>query len=273
MSVYVIGDVQGCDGELARLLDQIAFNPGVDTAFFLGDLVNRGPQSLQVLRRISRMGSSARSVLGNHDLHALAVFHGVRLAGKRDTLSDLLTAPDAGALFSWMAGLPLAEQTGSTLLVHAGVLPSWDATKVIALSAYFKLAMSQNGVKNTLLPLFGDSPVAWSEQLPPDDAIRVVVNAMTRVRICTPLGAMALNFKGAPHEVPAGHLPWFSAPNRQTAHTRIAFGHWSRLGLHQTPTLLGLDTGCAWGGQLTAAQLHPDDSVTFHQVSSNRPAA
>ena len=253
MTTFYIGDVQGCDDTLGRLLSACAFNPGVDTAVFVGDLVNRGPESLAVMRRVLRMGSSALCVAGNHDLHALAIFHGVRKPGKGDTLADLLAAPDAHQLFGAIAQWPLMLQTPQTFVVHAGVLPNWDATQCIASASIFTETVQQKSIKNTFAALFGNLPSRWQPNLAEPDALRVAVNAFTRLRFCTAQGDMEFASKGDIATAPAGHMPWFEVPGRLLEHQRIVFGHWSTLGLVQRPTALGLDTGCVWGGLLTAA--------------------
>jgi bis(5'-nucleosyl)-tetraphosphatase (symmetrical) len=270
MSTYLIGDVQGCDEPLGRLLAQVGFNPGADTAVFLGDLVNRGPDSLAVMRRVTALGSAALCVAGNHDLHALAVWHGLRRESKGDTLGELIAAPDAKALFSMIASWPLALQTEGWLCVHAGVLPQWDTTKIIALSADFTMGDAINLKKNMLSEAFGNLPAAWREDLSGADRFRVIINAFTRLRFCSAEGAM--EFATKTDIAPAGYLPWFESPGRATADMPIAFGHWSTLGLLQRPHLLGLDTGCVWGGKLTAARLRgANQPPEIVQVSGHQP--
>jgi bis(5'-nucleosyl)-tetraphosphatase (symmetrical) len=264
MAVYVMGDVQGCNDALARLLSKLGFNRGTDTVVLLGDLVNRGRDSLGVLRRVRSLGSAAELVLGNHDLHALAVHVGARQASVSDTLADLLAAPDATSLFGWLSEQPLALVRQGTLLVHAGVLPQWDVDQVLALNAQFMAGMATfarlggDGFADWLRPLFGNLPLAWHAGLAEDDTLRLTINALTRLRFCTPEGAMEFASKGKLSDAPAGHVPWFECPNRATARTPMAFGHWSLLGLMRKPHLMALDTGCAWGGQLSAVELLPE---------------
>ncbi len=268
MAVYVIGDVQGCDEALDRLLQQVGFNPGVDTAFFLGDLVNRGPSSEAVVRRIIQLGSSARCVLGNHDLHALAVFHGLRQLADGDTIGDLIRASDAPQLFGWLADLPMVMHEHNTLMVHAGVLPQWSLSKIIATNRMFTQTKGRKGIRNMLSSMFSDHPRAWREDLAEADAVRVAVNAFTRLRFCAADGTMDFASKGGLDCAPPGHTAWFDAPGRLSATERIVFGHWSALGLVIRDDVLSLDTGCAWGGQLTAAELLPNGGVVIHQVQA-----
>jgi bis(5'-nucleosyl)-tetraphosphatase (symmetrical) len=258
MTVYLIGDVQGCDDALQRLLSTVAFSPSRDVLYLLGDLVNRGPSSLQVLRRVTALGDAARCILGNHDLHLLAVAQGVRTAHRSDSLDDVLQASDQAALLEWLRAQPLARYERGCLMVHAGVLPQWDATKVIAASDYFMRAMGQNDYKNFLTQMCGNQPAAWQDDLQGHDRLRVIVNALTRLRFCSAQGVMEFNTKEGADAAPVGYLPWFEVPGRLTQHTPVAFGHWSTLGLLQRPKLLGLDTGCVWGGCLSAYRL-PDD--------------
>ena len=255
MALYLIGDVQGCDEPLGRLLEKIDFSPSRDTLYLLGDLVNRGPASAAVLRRLVSYGSAAQCILGNHDLHALAVAAGVRPAHKNDTLGELLAAPDGAALLEWLRHRPLALLAHGVLMVHAGVLPQWDATKTIALSDQLALALRQKDYKLTLQNLFGNQPEAWSDDLGTFDALRVTVNALTRLRFCTAGGRMEFATKEGAGAAPAGYLPWFEVPGRRTEGVTVAFGHWSTLGLLQRDNLLGLDTGCVWGGPLSALRM------------------
>lgn len=256
----MIGDVQGCNAALQQLLQTLDFSPSRDTAYLLGDLVNRGPDSLGVLRWAMAAGSSARCVLGNHDLHLLGVSLGVRKTGRKDTLTHLLTAPDAPALLHWLRQQPLARLEHGWLMVHAGVLPQWNEKKVIALSAELSSAIAGFDHENFFQVMYGNTPNQWDESLQGHDRLRVVVNALTRLRFCTPEGQMEFESKDDVGSQPPGYLPWFDVPGRLTANQPVAFGHWSTLqGLHR-PRLLALDTGCVWGGRLTAARLHPSSS-------------
>ena len=252
MAKYLIGDVQGCDAALEQLLAEIGFSPSTDTLYLLGDLVNRGPDSLAVLRRLRALEGAAHCILGNHDLHCLAVAAGVRSAGRGDTLAALLAAPDALALLDWLRQRPMALFEEGVLMVHAGVLPQWDATKTIAAGALLTGFLCGNDHKNVLKILFGNTPARWQEDLPLADRLRVIVNALTRLRFCTVYGEMEFATKEGAAAAPAGYLPWFEVPGRQSADVTVAFGHWSTLGYFSRPGLISLDTGCVWGGCLSA---------------------
>jgi bis(5'-nucleosyl)-tetraphosphatase (symmetrical) len=257
MALYLIGDVQGCDRPLQQLLDLLNFSPSRDTLYLLGDLVNRGPDSLAVLRRLMSLGDAAQCLLGNHDLHLLAVAQGVRPAHGGDTLQDILAAPDRDALLHWLRQRPLALQVQGWLLVHAGVLPQWSATQTLALSAEVSDMLGSPDGLRWLHRMYGNEPAQWSDALAGDDRLRVVVNALTRLRFCSPEGVMEFKTKDSADTAPPGCLPWFEVPGRRTADTPVAFGHWSTLGLLQRERLLSLDTGCVWGGCLSAARLSP----------------
>lgn len=262
MSLYLIGDVQGCDQALQRLLDTLDFSPSRDTLVLLGDLVNRGPDSLAVLRRLMALGDSAHCLLGNHDLHLLAVAHGVRRPHRNDTLAPILQAPDREALLDWVRQRPLALRRHGWLLVHAGVLPQWSAEQTLALAQEVSQMLRGRDGPQWLQQMYGNQPDHWRDDWPEADRWRVVVNALTRLRFCSASGVMEFATKDSADAPPAGFMPWFDVPGRRTAHTPIAFGHWSTLGLLRRPHLLALDTGCVWGGCLSAACLSPDGSVS-----------
>jgi bis(5'-nucleosyl)-tetraphosphatase (symmetrical) len=255
MALYCIGDVQGCDAPLGRLLDKIGFSPSRDTIYLLGDLVNRGPQSAAVLRRLAGYGASAQCVLGNHDLHVLAVASGSWPPHRNDTMQDLLDAPDREPLLDWLRHRPLALYAHGVLMVHAGVLPGWDATKTVALGDEVAWALRQKDYPNLLKSMYGDQPDCWHDELQGMDRLRVIVNTLTRLRFCTPDGRMEFKAKGAADTAPAGFLPWFDVPGRKTAGVTVAFGHWSTLGWLDRPDVLAMDTGCAWGECLSAMRL------------------
>lgn len=261
MALYLIGDLQGCDEPLQRLLDKIAFSPSRDTLYFLGDLVNRGPDSAAVLRRLMRMGESAKCLLGNHDLHLMAVAHGVRQPGKSDTLNEILQAPDRAEMLHWLAQQPLAisKKIASQhyLMVHAGVLPQWTAGQTLALAGEVEAVLRGPHLGDFLRQMYGNAPSAWRDDLQGAARLRVIVNALTRIRFCTPEGDMEFEAKGLRAvDAPAGFVPWFDAPNRQTANVTVAFGHWSTLGWLDRSDLLSLDSGCVWGGSLSALRIH-----------------
>lgn len=269
MSLYCIGDIQGCDDAFARLLQAMDFSPSRDTLYLLGDLVNRGPQSLQVLRRCMAFGDAVRPLLGNHDLHLLTAAHGLRAAGRRDTLSPILQAPDRAALLDWLRQQPLARlhttpRQERLLMVHAGVLPMWSTEKTLALAEEVQQALRGDAVHAFLATMYGNQPDVWSDDLEGPDRLRVIVNALTRLRFCTPEGRMDFASSESAHTPPAGLLPWFDAPLRQTAGTVMAFGHWSTLGHMDRPDLIALDTGCVWGGCLSAVRF--GDSLQEREV-------
>lgn len=262
MAMYFIGDLQGCLDPLDRLLRMVDFSPSRDTIYPLGDLVNRGPDSLGVLQRLESLGDAARPILGNHDLHLLAVAAGLRRPHVNDTLGPLLASPRREALLHWVRQQPLAREVQGWLLVHAGVLPAWSAAQTLALAGEVQAVLQGPAHLDFLANMYGNLPSQWDETLTGWERLRVIVNTLTRLRFCTPEGAMEFASTGAPKEAPAGHLPWFEVPGRQTQEQWIAFGHWSTLSLDQPdrqPVLrqhtLGLDTGCLWGGRLTAARL------------------
>jgi bis(5'-nucleosyl)-tetraphosphatase (symmetrical) len=252
---FLIGDVQGCDDALARLLDRIGFSPSRDHAVLLGDLVNRGPQSLAVLRRVHAMGAAVSCLLGNHDLHLLAVAHGVRRAHRSDTLDDILQAPDRDAWIDWLRTRPLALMRQGWLCVHAGVVPAWDARQTLGLAAEVQALLAGPDLPGFLQVMYGNTPARWDPGLRGADRWRFVINVLTRIRLCTPDGSLDFATKGPPDTAPPGHRPWFDMPGRRSAGQPIAFGHWSTLGLLQRSDLLGLDTGCLWGGALTAVRV------------------
>lgn len=258
MALYCIGDIQGCGGAFERLLAEIGFSPSRDTVYLLGDLVNRGPDSAAVLRRCMQLEGSVGVLLGNHDLHLLATAHGVRTPSRRDTLDGILQASDREAMLDWLRRQPLARRVHhggqDMLLVHAGVLPQWSADEVLDLAAEVQAQLSGARLPEFLQRMYGNSPDHWSAELRGADRLRVIVNALTRLRFCTPEGRMDFDSTESATQAPAGLLPWFDAPQRRTRDTLIAFGHWSTLGWFSRPDVLGLDTGCVWGGALTAVR-------------------
>jgi len=260
MALYLIGDVQGCDAALSLLLQRLAFSPSRDQLVLLGDLVNRGPSSAAVLRRMMALQGAAQCVLGNHDLHALAVAHGVRPPHRNDTLGDLLQAHDSAVLLDWLRQQPLALRHHHCLMVHAGVLPAWGAEQTLALASEVQAVLSSPQLAEFLPRLYGNSPAAWQDSLQGVQRWRCIVNVLTRLRFCTPEGLMEFNTKEGAGHAPAGYLPWFDVPQRLTGDHRIAFGHWSTLGWLDRSDVACLDTGCVWGGVLTALELRSDGS-------------
>lgn len=256
MATYAIGDIQGCYDSLRRLLDLCAFDPAVDRLWLVGDLVNRGPHSLETLRLIKSLGPAAVTVLGNHDLYLLMVAEGgAKFRGKDDTIQAILDAPDCAELLAWLRRQPLCYTEGNYCLVHAGLLPQWTATQARELSREVEAALQGPDYREFILNLWGSEPARWSDDLTGWQRLRVIVNAMTRMRFCTLDGTMEFKVKGKLANAPSGHLPWFDLPNRQSADSVLVTGHWSALGLKITPNLLALDSGCLWGGHLTAFRL------------------
>jgi bis(5'-nucleosyl)-tetraphosphatase (symmetrical) len=262
MSLYFIGDLQGCNAPFQRLLREVDFSPSRDTLFLLGDMVNRGPDSLGVLRSLVALGDSVHCLLGNHDLHLLAMWQGVRKPGRKDTAQEVLAADDAAALLDWLRHRNMALVSQGWLMVHAGVLPQWSTTQTMALAAEVEQVLRGPDLNAFLSAMYGNMPARWDDSLRGHDRLRVIVNALTRMRFCTADGLMEFATTAGSAAAPAGYLPWFEVPGRETLDTPIAFGHWSTLGsetlaakaglLHNT---LPLDTGCLWGGCLTAARI------------------
>ena len=260
MTIWAIGDIQGCYGSFRQLLDQCRFDPAEDQLWLVGDLVNRGPQSLETLRFIRSLGDAAVTVLGNHDLYLLMVAAGaVPRRGRDDTLDPIFAAPDVIELLDWLKDQPLAHSAmlggKRHVMVHAGLLPGWTAAEAIALSKEVSARLRGPDFVDFLKSLWGDTPLSWKKKLSADDRTRVIVNAMTRMRFCSKRGQMDLKVKGKPENAPSGHVPWFEVPGRKTAKDVLVVGHWSALGLKMTPNLVALDSGCLWGGNLTAVSL------------------
>jgi len=272
MALYLIGDVQGCDRALERLLDTVSFSKSRDTLYFLGDLVNRGPDSAGVLRRLMALGDAAQCVLGNHDLHLLAVAYGVRPAHRSDTLASVLEAQDRSAMLEWLQKQAMSlqiQQAGHTLLmVHAGVLPQWSSATAMALAGEVEAVLRSADLIDFLHHMYGSTPTSWSDELAGADRLRVIVNALTRIRFCNAKGEMEFTSKEAASAAPAGFMPWFDVPGRQTAQDTIAFGHWSTLGKLTRNDVFALDTGCVWGGCLSALRLDElsPDQCWVHQM-------
>lgn len=266
MAVYALGDLQGCYDELRRLLDTIAFDPGSDRLWLVGDLVNRGPRSLEVLRLVKQLGDSAVAVLGNHDLHLLAVAASEEHMKRRDTFQSVLSAPDRDELLEWLRHRPLLHhdpELGYTLL-HAGLPPQWDLATAGACAAEVERALRGSGYRKLFAHMYGDRPQRWSEELQGWDRLRFTINCLTRLRYCDPEGRLALGHNGPPGSQPPPYLPWFQVPGRRSAGLNLVFGHWATLGLHLAPGIHALDSGCVWGGSLTALRL--DGSLAHTQV-------
>lgn len=255
MALYMIGDIQGCYGPLQRLLTAIDFSPSRDTIYCLGDLVNRGPDSLAVLRYLRALEGAAVCLLGNHDLHLLAVAHGFGKLKKRDTLNELLAAHDAPMLLNWLQHRPLAAQAKGWLMVHAGVFPEWTAEQTLSLAAEVQEVLASPSAERFFAQMYGNTPAAWADELIGIARWRAIVNALTRIRLVNAKGEMDFDIKGDASKAPADLMPWFAHPKRRTQGQPVAFGHWSTLGTQARRDALPLDTGCVWGGTLTAARI------------------
>jgi bis(5'-nucleosyl)-tetraphosphatase (symmetrical) len=255
MMDYLVGDLQGCCDPLERLLATLAFSPSRDRLFVLGDLVNRGPGSRAVLERLSGLGDAAQCLLGNHDLHLVAVAYGVRGPGRRDTLAPILDDPRREHWIDWLRHRPMALECDDWLCVHAGVLPAWSREDVLRHAAEIETMLRGPDLAHFLPLMYGNEPRRWSDALQGAERWRFIVNVFTRLRFCTADGELEFESKDAADSAPPGFAPWFAHEGRRTAGTKLAFGHWSTLGLVDRPDLLGLDTGCVWGGRLTAARV------------------
>lgn len=270
MATYAIGDVQGGYSHLRHLLDACAFEPSRDRLWLVGDLVNRGTESAAVLRYVKSLGNRAVVVLGNHDLHLLAVASGARKPRGSDTLGDVLDAPDRDELMLWLRRRPLVHAEGHFLMVHAGLLPAWSAEQAVALAHEVETVLRGRNWRSYFENMYGNRPDRWHESLTGADRLRLIVNALTRLRVGTPEGAMDLSYNGNLEHVPEGLLPWFDMPDRQTEGNTVICGHWAALGLRLRDNLIAVDTGCLWGGRLTAVRL--EDRRVF-QVACGAAAA
>ncbi|HVY08343.1 MAG TPA: symmetrical bis(5'-nucleosyl)-tetraphosphatase [Burkholderiales bacterium] len=264
MATYAIGDLQGCFDSLQELLAEAGFSESRDRLWLVGDLVNRGPQSLEILRYVKSLGDRAVCVLGNHDLHLLMVSEGRSKQGRQDTLTEILAAPDREELLAWLRGQPLMHAEGDYAMVHAGLLPSWTVDQALDLAREVEHVLQGSGWRDLMANMYGNQPDRWDDSLAGYDRLRVIINAMTRLRLCSPDGRMEFSHKGALVDIPAGYQPWFTVPGRKSANVAIVCGHWSALGLLVQENLLALDSGCLWGRRLSAVRL--EDRRTF-QVS------
>lgn len=254
MTRYAIGDLQGCDQELRALLARLKFSADRDRLWLVGDLVNRGPGSLATLRLVRALGDNAVVVLGNHDLHLLALAHGVHRRRKSDTLDEVLAASDREVLLEWLLSRPLAHAEGSDLMVHAGVVPQWSAAQTLSLAREVAAALRADP-RGLFEQMYGNEPERWDERLSGAARLRFIINVLTRLRLCTADGRVDLSVKGPPPPSPGALRPWFEHRRRASRNVRVIFGHWSALGLVQRDGVVGLDTGCVWGGALTALDL------------------
>lgn len=266
MALYVIGDIQGCDAELGALLQALKFSVDRDRLWFVGDLVNRGPESLQTLRRVRALGDAATVVLGNHDLHLLAVALGQARIRSDDTLDDILAAPDRDALLEWLLGRPLLheDQALNLCLVHAGLAPQWDIATARSCAREFEQALRKNP-ERLFERMYGDEPDRWDDRLAGAERLRFIVNCFTRLRYVDADGRLALRAKGSPKKSQTKSLiPWFEAADARWHGPRVLFGHWSTLGFFSNSNVVSLDTGCVWGGSLTALRLDASGAEPVH---------
>ena len=252
--IYAVGDAQGCAPSLKALVKKL---PKKSKMIFLGDLVNRGPNSLSALRQLKSLQESDRAecILGNHDLHLLAIDAGLRNTKGLDTVDAILKAPDRKELINWIRKRPMALTNGKVLTVHAGVLPQWDLQQTIECAQEVEKALRSKSYKDFLANMYGNTPSKWSNSLKGYERLRLITNALTRMRFCTPGGQLEFESKEGLENGPKGYIPWFKVPKRKTANTLIYFGHWSTLGLLRRNNVIGLDTGCVWGGKLTALEI------------------
>lgn len=263
MAVYAIGDIQGCFDELQAALDSIAFDPQKDQLWFVGDLVNRGPKSLEVLRYIKNLGNAAISVLGNHDLHLLAMAFNKKKQGSKDTLKTVLKAPDAEELLHWLRHRPLMHYSKALnfVMIHAGLPPQWDITTAAQCAREVEAVLQGKNYRKYFKHMYGDLPDLWDDSLTGMDRHRFITNCFTRLRFCDLNGRLAVDQKGPPcKKTRAKYVPWFEAKNRKSRETQIVFGHWSTLGYYQANKTWAIDSGCLWGGNLTLLRIdlpHP----------------
>lgn len=259
MAVYAIGDIQGCYDELRRVLDRVAFDPAVDRLWSVGDLVNRGPRSLEVLRLFRELGDAAVSVLGNHDLHLLALAAGNQRHKDDHSLHAVMEAPDRDELLHWLRHCPLAHYDPAVdfLMIHAGLPPAWDLDTTLACAREVEAVLRSDRCTDYFMDMYGNKPSRWDAALSGMARWRFTTNCLTRLRYCEADGSLALKEKGPPGSQAPGRVPWFEHPARRSRDTRIVFGHWSTLGYRATDNVWALDTGCLWGGALTALRLDP----------------
>jgi len=271
MATYAIGDIQGCFDSFRRLLEACRFDPASDRLWLVGDLVNRGPASLETLRFVRELGEAAITVLGNHDLYLIMVAYGAaRKRGHDDTIQPILDAPDREELLAWLRRQPLCHLEMGHCMVHAGLLPQWTAAQARLLAGEVEAALRAGDHADFIRNMWGSEPAAWSDELTGWPRLRVIVNALTRMRFCTPAGVMDFTTKGEVANSPPGYLPWFEAPGRRSADTVLVTGHWSALGLKLMPNLLAIDSGCLWGNHLTAVRL--EDRRVFQVACSEQEA-
>ena len=272
MSIYAIGDVQGCHAALVRLLQRLHFDQARDRLWFAGDLVNRGPESLQTLRLVRSLGTAAVCVLGNHDLHLLARAQGGR-AGRLDTLDELLAAPDSAELLDWLRQRPLMHEADGWVLAHAGIAPVWTLAEARRAARLIESTLRGSDYRAFLAAMYGDEPRQWSPDLEGIERLRFAINAFTRMRYCSDDGALEFRAKGRPGTQAPGLQPWFALPSRTPIDADIVFGHWSTLGQVHWPEhrVWGLDTGAVWGGRLTALDIGKRELISVECPEYRNP--
>lgn len=270
MSTYVIGDVQGCLSDLLEMLEVVAFDPARDCVWLTGDLVNRGEDSAGVLRWCMQHDSRVKVVLGNHDLHLLAVAEGFVEPHRKDTLSEILTAPDRAAMLDWLRQQPLLHREGDNLMLHAGLLPDWSLELACSLADELHAALTGPRWRDFLRNMYGNEPRRWHASLKGQDRLRLIANVFTRTRYLHPDGSLEFKQKGPPQNAPADLIPWFDFPGRANLGARVFFGHWSSLGHLLRDDVIALDTGCLWGGGLTAWRI--EDGALFRVSCQSRQA-
>jgi len=273
MAIYAVGDIQGCDEEFAQLLERLQFDPKQDRLWLVGDLVNRGPRSLEVLRRVKALGEAAIVVLGNHDLHLLALAYTPQERRKsKDTLDEILRAPDREELLDWLRRRPLLHHDPALgyTMIHAGLPPQWDLQLAQACAREVEHALLDTHACRALFEhMYGDEPARWSDDLQGFDRLRFIVNCLTRLRFCHHDGRLALQYKGTIDQAPATVMPWFRVPQRRSQGLRIVCGHWSALGYHEEQGVLSIDTGCVWGQRLCAVRLDERREPVFVPCTSS----
>jgi bis(5'-nucleosyl)-tetraphosphatase (symmetrical) len=259
MTLYAVGDIQGCARSLDALLERIKFRRRRDHLWVVGDLVNRGPRSARVIRTLMKLRDSATCVLGNHDLHLLATAAGVRKMGSGDTFDDVLAADDADNLIDWLRHRPLIvrDKSAKRVMVHAGIPPAWKVRQAVEHAREIENMLQGPRWAKLLRSMYGDTPIGWTPDMSPGDRRRFTINALTRIRFCGKAGQLDLKYSGPPGSQPAKLVPWFDYPKRRSRKWHIVFGHWSALGIVRRKDITALDSGCAWGWDLTAVPLEP----------------
>lgn len=273
MAIYAIGDIQGCYDPLQRLLEDLRFDPAQDTLWFAGDLINRGPNSLKVLRLVHSLGGSAIAVLGNHDLTLLAVAEDTKPLRQKDTFQSVLEAPDRDLFLEWLRQRPILHhdaELGFTM-VHAGLAPQWDLNQALSCAAEVESTLRGPHYRTFLAHIYGSEPRLWRDDLQGTERLRFIVNCMTRMRFCSQEGTLCFDQKGPPGSQPEGLWPWFKVPGRRNTDLNIVFGHWSSLGFYRERGIYALDSGCVWGNKLTALRLDGPEEIHSIDCSDLSP--